>query len=216
MLDEQALINHVQWSIEQANFCNSKLSGQVLTIPGYTGIKIRHLLNNICALEGNNNLQVGVWKGATFIAALYANQGNINQAVAFDNWSELGGPRQEFKSNCTRFLPYTSYQFYEQDFFATAIKDLVSVPIDIYFYDGEHTEEAHEKAFTHVHECFAPTFIALLDNWNWQVVKKGTRAAFEKLGYAIRFEQELGFGQVKNTQEWWHGFYVAVIRRHSI
>ena len=177
-----------------------------------TSHKVKHFLNNLCSLHGTTYLEIGVWKGATFTAALYGNQNSIKQAVAIDNWSEFGGPAQDFKNNCAAFLSDISYQFYEHDSFTINKNNLVNLPIDIYLYDGYHSEIAQEKAFTYYDSLFASTFIAIVDDWNESSTKSGTRKAFAKLGYTILYEREL-HGTHHDPNLWWNGVYVAVIRR---
>jgi hypothetical protein len=212
---EQALINHVKFSIEQAQQGQAKLSNEVLAVKGMTSPKVKRLLNNLCSLPETTYFEVGVWKGSTFTAALYNNQESVVQAVAIDNWSEFGGPFAEFKQNCKTFINKVNYQFYEHDSFTINKENLFDAPVNIYFYDGSHIESAQEQAFTYFDSLFAPTFIALVDDWNHKPVPKGTKKAFQKLGYTILFEQELPSRSNGDTAQWWNGLYIAVIRRNT-
>jgi hypothetical protein len=212
---EIQLINHVEQSITHADQGISKLTGQILALPGMTSPKVKHFLNNICSLQHTSYLEIGVWKGATFISALYDNQPSIRQAVAIDNWSEFGGPAQEFKANCQSYLSRVPYKFYAEDAFAIDIKNLFNAPVDIYFYDGNHTAESQELAFTYYNDLFASSFIAIIDDWNYEPVRIGTERAFAHLGYTVLFEQKLPARFNGDVAQWWHGLYVAVIRKHK-
>lgn len=208
---EDLLINHVKKSIALAEKRISKLTPGVLAVEGMTSPKIKHLLNNLCTLPQTSYLEIGVWKGATFTAALYANHDSIQQAVGIDNWSERGGPEAEFKNNCCTFIANVSYQFYTHDSFTIHKDGLFNAPVDIYFYDGNHSEEAQMKAFTYYDSLFAPTFIAIVDDWNHEPARIGTKKSFEKLGYTVVFERELpGY---HNEIEWWNGLYIAVVTK---
>jgi hypothetical protein len=204
---EKMLIGHVENSI--AKGLSSRIDRSLPNIVGMTSSKIKHLLNNLCSLDNCRYLEIGVWKGATFTSALYKNT-NIISAVAIDNWSEWGGPKNEFEQNCAciKNIPFT---LYEEDCFKIDITKLFTAPVDIYFYDGNHTEESQEKAFTYFDPILASSFIAIIDDWRHVTVPVGTRRAFEKLNYTILYEQALlGHG----PDEWHNGFYVAVIRRN--
>jgi len=54
-----------------------------------------------------------------------------------------------------------------------------------------------------------------VDDWNWVRVRKGTFAAFRKLGYQILFERALPGERPLDDENWWNGLYVAVIRRRK-
>lgn len=207
---EQQLIGHLCWSIEQAEKGISKIAAPVLNIRGMTSPRIRHFLNNLCTLEQATYFEIGVWKGATFTAALYGNKSFLKQAVAMDNWSEFGGPAAEFHANCS-YISDVPFNFYNDDCFIINKQGIFHAPVDIYFYDGEHSTENQERAFTYYNDQFASSFIALVDDWNHEPVRTGTRQAFQKLGYTILFERELP-GKHDNTL-WWNGLYVAVIRK---
>lgn len=45
--------------------------------------------------------------------------------------------------------------------------------------------ESQEKAFTYFNSLLSQTFIAIVDDWNWDAVKIGTRNAFQTLGYEV-------------------------------
>ena len=213
--DGQVLIDHVKKSIHNAALANSKINNDVLDIEGYTSPKIKHFLNNICSLIGASYLEIGVFRGSTFISALYNNTENLKQATAIDNWSEFGGPRQSFFNNVQKFLPQNSFIFYDVDCFQFNIQQAFQNPVDIYFYDGNHASRSQELAFTFYNNILANTFIAIIDDWAWATVQEGTRSAFKKLNYNILYEQELLSRPEGSDKElWWNGLYVAVISKH--
>jgi hypothetical protein len=212
---ETILIDHVKQSIDNAKNEISKITPAMINLQGYSSAKVRHLLNNICSLDQASYLEIGVWQGSTFIASLYNNENNLKEAVAIDDWSEFGGPYQQFNKNCATFLSNNHYKFYNQDCFAIDINKLFKSPVNIYFYDGNHTQESQEKAFTYYDSLFDEVFIAIIDDWNWIEVKKGTEAAFEKLNYTILFEEVLPAQFNGDKKLWWNGIYIAVIKRNT-
>ncbi len=94
----------------------------------------------------------------------------------------------------------------DEDSFALNIYDLFESPVNIYFYDGHHSQESQKKAFTYYDEILDNVFIALIDDWHWINVRIGTYQAFDELGYEVLFEEALGEG-------YWNGQYLAVIRK---
>ena len=69
--NEQALIAHVCMSIERAEKHLSRLYEDVLQIDGMSSAKVRHFLNNLCSKPNTHYLEIGVWKGSTFLASLF-------------------------------------------------------------------------------------------------------------------------------------------------
>jgi len=209
---EDLLVQHVMKCIENAERGISSLSQEALAVEGMSSHKVRHLLNNLCAFPEINYLEIGVWQGSTWIASLYNNSSTINAAVAIDNWSEFGGPKEEFLKNCNTFLKSSSYKIIENDCFQLDLSEF-TFPINLYFYDGNHTELSQEKAFTYYDPIFDDLLIAVVDDWNFAGVSEGTRRAFSSLNYEILFEVILPSFCINDKDNWWNGLYVSVIRK---
>lgn len=209
---EEALLTHLQESISRAEQGDSKLSSEVLHLDGMSSPKVRHLLNNLSSREGTHYLEIGSWKGSTWISSLFGNAHSIASATAIDNWI-LFNPREIFWENCSRYLEEgLSYRVLEEDCFQVDLS-LFSHPINLYFYDGEHRPIDQEEAFTYFNPVLDNLFIAIVDDWNFPGVPEGTRSAFEKLGYTILFERVLPANGNGDLENWWNGLYVALIRK---
>jgi hypothetical protein len=211
------IVSHVKDSIAKAQCEISKLPPAILRVPGLSSPKVRHLLNNLCSLPGGRYLEIGVWAGSTFIAALYGNDRALAEAIAIDNWSQfqLSEPKKAFVRNTSKFLSKNSFKFYEYDSFNLNKTEIFNPqkPINIYFYDGFHSVEAQKLAFVYYNDILANTFIAIVDDYGWDNVKLGTQLAFKELGYKILFEEYLPARFEGDRETWWNGIYVAVIRK---
>ncbi len=211
-IDPQLLIDHVKKSIELADQQSSNLIPEILCIEGMSSSRVRHLLNNLCTLINGSYLEIGTWKGSTFVSALFDNTNTLKKAIAIDNWSEFGDVKNDFLAATQKFLPAESFTFYESNAFSIDL-NLLTNPVNIYFYDGNHSTDSQYKAFSYFNSIFADTFIAVIDDWNWESVKKGTYNAFRDLGYTILFEQSLPGKVASDKENWWNGLYVAVIKK---
>jgi hypothetical protein len=100
-----------------------------------------------------------------------------------------------------------NYQIIEGDCFSID-KSIFQQPINVYVYDADHSKIAHEKAFTYYNDVLAETFIAIVDDWEWEDVREGTFNAFNKLGYVVLYQNAIP-GDKKNG----NGQYIAVIRK---
>lgn len=211
---EKKLIEHVKKSIDRAEKHLSKLDLPILQIEGMSNTKIRHFLNNICSLLKTSYLEVGCWKGSTFISALYKNEVSLLSATGIDNWSQFGSPKEEFHQNTSKFLGNQSYQFLEKDCFSTNTSE-IHAPITTFFYDGSFDFISQKQSFIHFNPFFDDVFIAIVDDWNWSQVREGTYQAFNELGYTILYEIALPAAFTGDMQYWWNGLYVAVIRKQG-
>jgi protein O-GlcNAc transferase len=202
------LIRHVDTSIRLADAHQSRLDRAAFQAKGFTSPKIRHLLNNLGGLDGLNYLEVGVHRGATFIAANYGN--SLSSAVAIDNWSEFdddGGVKSEFLGHCATLLRPDSYRFIEQDCFTVARRQLPA-PVNFYFYDGEHSHRSQRLALIHFYPMLDDEFLFVADEYTWKAVRTGTEQAIAELDLDVLFEQELIDG-------WWNGLFVSVMRKRK-
>jgi hypothetical protein len=212
---ENVLISHVKDSVSKAYKESSKLTNKALLITGMSSPKVRHLLNNLCSLPGTNYLEIGVWQGSTWVSALFGNNASISSATAIDDWSEFSGSKNQFFANCKKFLPNFPCKFYSANCFDLDVESIISKPINIYFYDGNHTSCSHELAFTHYDSILDDVFIAVVDDWIWDKVQDGTRAAFQKLNYNVLYEIALATERTNDVDNWWNRLYVAVISKHK-
>jgi hypothetical protein len=208
-LKAQALISLAQESLAKANRGESKLKPDVLSIQGMSSPKIRYLLNNLCSQSFVNYLEIGSYKGSTLVSALYRND---VLAIAIDNWSEFGNHHGTLQSNLRKFIPNARLSIYDTDCFQFDIGK-IREKINVYLYDGNHSEQCQEAAFTYFNNVLDDVFIAIVDDWNWDDVRNGTFSAFRKLNYSILFEQELFTRGNSDTSSWWNGIYIAVIQK---
>lgn len=213
LIKEQKLIHHVQESVTKAETASSQLIPEILALDGMSSDKVRHFLNNLCSLKGGRYLEIGCWKGSTWISALYGNENSLENAVAIDNWSEFGGPEQVFLDNCYKFLKNTNYQYYSNDCFKLDIKNIFQKPINIYFYDGNHSAYSQELALTYYDTALDDLFILVVDDWNWEKVKAGTFKAIAKLKYQVLYSCEMPAAYNGDKLNWWNGLYIAVIKK---
>ncbi len=212
---EAILISHVENSILRAERNESKLSPAVISLPGMSSSKIRHFLNNICSMPGTSYLEIGVYKGSTFISALYRNESRIQNAIAIDNWSEFEGPKLEFDANCMKFLTGRNHKFYSADSFSLDKGAIFSKPVNVYFYDGNHSELSQELALTYYDDVLDDLFVLIVDDYNWEWVEAGTIKGLQKMNYEVLFSRHLPARFNQDTENWWNGLYVAVISKKN-
>ena len=211
LTNPQFLICHVQDCMDKAEKKQSRLTKKILSLPGMSSPEIRCLLSNLCKIAGVRYLETGILKGSTFISALHGNHDYVVDAIAIYNWSEYG--KNEFGENANIFLSHNKYRVIYCDAFNLHLEEHFNRPINIFFYNGYCSKDAHRKAFMYYDKVFADTFIAVVDAWNWTDVQKGTKEAFHELNYKILYEKELPAYYDSDLEKWWDGLYVAVIQK---
>jgi len=186
----QTLIDHVQNSIQNAYRDVSRLSNDVLTMEGMSGKKTRHLYNNICNLPDSTYLEVGTWKGSSFISAMYKNESVFGFCI--DNWCEFGGPKDDFYKNINTHLTNKHIKIIDKDCWKVTSTD-VNKPIDIFMYDGAHTYEDQRKAITYYYQFFSKFVIIMIDDWtcDWVGVKQGTLDGINQMNMKIHYSCEI-------------------------
>jgi hypothetical protein len=187
----------------------SKLTPEVLALEGMNSSRVRHLYNNLGSI-GTKYLEIGVWRGASFISVCL---GNDLKYLAIDNWTEFnaeGTVKDAFKRNCLEHLGKLNYV--DQDCF-----QITEIPFkpDMYTYDGGHGEAEHIMAVTHFFPMMADRFLYLCDDFG----EEGE--GFYHVQTATRKALDLVSGEYKVEKEWvlpkkegfWEGFFVALISR---
>lgn len=208
-------IKALKLAIENADELKSELPLEQFSVPALTSLRIRHMLNSIGKL-GTKYLEVGVHKGGTFTASVAGND-NLKEIVAVDSFESDAHnedkARPQFENWASKFVPsQSSFKLIVSDSFQV---DLNEVPkgIDVYLYDGDHSEEYQRKALTYYKDNLADEFIFLCDDFDWSEVQQGTRKGIEDAGYIIIFEQYMKSKGSHDNDSWWNGFYVALLRK---
>jgi hypothetical protein len=187
-----------------------RVTTEILSVEGYSGAKYKRFANRLLSKDiVKNYLEIGVWKGSTAISALYGNHQRLKYTLV-DNFSSLGGPREEFNGNWNRFIDGSS-NLIDEDCFSFNPKDRDIKDIDVYFYDGEHQEIDHHKALQHYYDAMAESFIFMVDDWSWKQVQDGTLRAINDLGLKIAEKRQ--FFSADDHSSWWNGCGIFVLEK---
>lgn len=213
-------IKSVETAIGNADKMISDLKPENFDVPALTSLKIRHLLNNLGKL-GSNYLECGVHRGGTFTSTVSYNN-NLKHITAVDNFkSDFGEGAKaypDFKINAGKFIPKnSSFKLIIADCFDVDLSDIPD-GVDLYLYDGGHSEQDQYDAIGYYLPVLADKFIFLCDDFDWEEVESGTRKAISDLGIKIVFEKHLRSEKSRevgghDNDSWWNGFYVSVLKK---
>ena len=193
----------------------SKITSDIISMEGMTGTKTRHFYNNLLNTKDARYLEIGTWKGSSVCSAMCNNKANV---ICIDNWSEFGGPKNEFLVNFEKFKGENKASFIENDCYKVNVSVLPK--FNIYMYDGNHTNESHYKALLHYYNCLDDIFIFIVDDWNWQDVRDGTINSIQKLNLKVLYEKEVRLTWDNSvtpepdlSKTWWNGIYIAILQK---
>lgn len=190
-----------------------------------SGNKGRHLLNNLCNMADCRYLEIGMFQGSTFFSAIYGNQIN---AVGIDNWSEFThykDSKQLLFTNLEKYKGNNSVTIIDDDCWKSANRPEID-NINVYFYDGGHSEESQYKAIKDFFPKLADTSIILIDDYTMikgrTAVVKGTNRALAELPVDVLYSVVLGpeIWEQKNKNyvkrnEWWRSMRLMVLKKSN-
>ncbi len=209
-LGRQLSVERVTRAIAAAERRESKLSRAALEMPGMSSGKVRHLLNNLAA---RRYLEVGVWKGSTFVAACYGRR--LESATAIDDFSgfqtEPGGA-ERFLANVSPLLVEQPFTLHQNSFFDVPANELPQ-RVDVFFYDGDHRPESQRRAMTHVWPALADDAVIVVDDTHQPGVLEATRQGLHEAGADVLHEWLLPARFNGDTEQWWNGLYVAAVHK---
>lgn len=191
------------------------LTDEYLKIEGMSSNRIKHLLAALIEQSEDDYLEVGTWKGSTFIPAAFAAGRNGLIPYGVDNFSEFGSPLSELYQNLSRYLVQNKYKFFAQDFLSLDDNDIPRNSIGVYFYDGAHDFKAQEDAITHAMQFFADECVLVIDDYNWEYVQDGTAEGLRNIShkYVVRESVVLPTAYNGDVDSWWNGLLVAKLKK---
>jgi hypothetical protein len=211
------LISHIEESLALANNNKSKISDDLLKMEGMSGKKTRHFYNNLCSMNNTRYLEIGTWKGSSLCSAMFNNK---ITCVAIDNFSEFGGPRDDFIKNLDKYKGINNVTFIEKNCWDIDVSKLGK--FDIYMYDGNHNHDSHYKALNHYLPCLDDIFIYIIDDWNWPWVRDPTLKAILDNNLEIIYKKEIFVEHDENyvtplsgqDSDWHNGISIFILKKN--
>lgn len=178
------LVPMLRTSLNRAILEDGKLPPELLALEGMSGKKYRIFINNLIeAVDDARYLEIGVWQGSTLCSAIYKNR---VRATAIDDWSEYGGPADRFFANLSRFKgPEAALSFLDNDFRAVNFRAIGK--FNVYLFDGPHEEQDQRDGLICVQPALDEQFVLIVDDWNWDVVRRGTQVGIREAGLKVIF-----------------------------
>jgi len=216
---------HVETCIDAFENSGKYLSNHTSEpVPGLTSPRVRHFLNNICSQEGAVYLEIGVFAGSTFCAAIENN--DMVAAYANDTWQEpeLQPEREDLNidvvGDMDTFISNVEKVSENLDFDISILKgeceglngDNFQHKVNIIFYDGDNDPTVMWRFFNTIDAYTDDVFTLIIDDANSELNVKTTKEFVNQTGWNVLYERELLNNQ-EDENMWWNGLYVLVLSK---
>ena len=226
-VEETSIRLYGDWSLPEADILSNallsalaiehKLPDWIRYMEGMSGKKYRYLINNLLATYPDPRyLEIGSHSGSTACSAIY---GNTCKVTCIDNWSEFGGPKDQFMANTTNARTAdTDFKFIESDFRNVDYSAIGKH--NIYLFDGPHFEQDQYDGIALVEAALDDTYILIVDDYNWDIIRRGTEQALEHCGHKVLAKIEVETMQISGHpivshqySDWHDGYLIALVSK---
>jgi len=223
--EKHSYVNHVIDSIDKSAQFISKFDESTYSILGLTSNRVRHLLNNLCQIENPIYMEIGVYNGSTFYAAL---QNNSVKAYAVDHfnspnikperddvyWEMDENPLQSFVNNSQIYIGTNSVKLLTKEAGLVEETDIhPQYKPNIIFYDGNHDYDEQLNALNNLNLNFADTFILVIDDANIESSVTSTDEFIRINNLRVLYEKKL-LHNIEDSSLWWNGLYILVLTKN--
>ena len=196
---------------------------------GYSGKKFQLFLNAVGSIPKSRYLEVGIYNGSSLTPILQGN--NDLSVVAIDIWEDESITWNDGKSNALSLkdsvLSHIQTNYNQTgkvhiihdscwNVRTNTITSLLNGKANIYFYDAGHTVPNHYLSFGQFFGAMDDVFIFIVDDWDWNSVRKPTMRALENYNVHIVTQIEITTlisGKMHSANEIgsWHNGMVAFV-----
>ena len=158
-------------------------------------------------LEGDEAyVEIGVFHGASLIAAMLGNDGK--RFVGVDSFGFRGATLEKVHENLARFGLEPPEIVVGDVFELVPAGGLGDVSIGVWYYDAAHSYEAQLEGLRIAEPLLAPGALVIVDDTDWDDV---ARAMDDYLAEQPRARRILTLdGKSRGAPQWWEGMQVLV------
>ena len=126
-----------------------------------------------------------------------------------DNFSEFGGPKEEFKNKFNSLKNEKKHFFYESDY-KVFFKEFEKLKkkISFYYYDGEHSYKNHFDNLIIAKDYFKSDTIILVDDINFQQVESATKDFLSKYPNEYKILKHIKTANDNCHPSYWNGLFL--------
>jgi hypothetical protein len=193
-------------------------------IEGLSSNTVRHFLNNICSYDDTKYLEVGVYNGSTFCAAI---QGNDVTAYAADHWEDKNirpvrddiewsgeeGSIEKFIENVkTTWTDNSNIAILNGDI-RIATEENLDKKVNTIFYDADHDGSVQKSCLNHILNYTEDEFILIVDDANFKNVVESAKEFVSENKLDILYERIILTDELEDSNSWWNGIVIFVLKK---
>lgn len=220
-------------ALELADNGLSKISERERELFGLSSTRLRSLINNLCSKENTNYLELGVYKGATIISALYGNP--TLKVVGVDNykyderepkkWAAEGKIWENIKSQL-----HSNISRYQDPDMEVNVNNLTIIEnnfqdvdwtkqskFDLCFFDISPAKEAdYEAFFTKVIPAMKTESVLVFSNYSNDQNAKDLQKALEKYKslFEVQWKKQRISSGLSDATQYFSGILIVGIKRN--
>ena len=159
-----------------------------------------------CLDEGEAYVEIGVYHGASLIAAMLGNEGG--RFVGVDSFTLGEGSPEKVEANLARFgLPVPEIHVGDA-FELVPAGRLDDLRVGVWYYDAAHSFEAQVEGLRIAEPLLVPGALLIVDDTDWENVE---RALDAYLAGQPKAKRVLTIdGSDRGAPQWWEGMQVLV------
>lgn len=159
-----------------------------------------------CLDDGEAYVEVGVFHGASLIAAMLGNEGE--RFVGIDSFGFRDASLETVEANLARFGLECPEILIGDAFELVPAGALGGTRVGVWYYDAAHSYEAQLEGLRIAEPLLAPGALVIVDDTDWDDVDRALR---DYLAAQPRARRILTIdGSTRGAPQWWEGMQVLV------
>jgi len=159
-----------------------------------------------CLEEGEAYVEIGVYHGASLIAAMLGNEGK--RFIGIDSFGFREASLEKVEANLTRYGLEVPEIVVGDAFELVPAGALGETRVGVWYYDAAHSFEAQVQGLRIAEPLLVPGALVIVDDTDWEDVE---RAMDAYLAEQPRARRVLTIeGKRRGAPQWWEGMQVLV------
>ena len=159
-----------------------------------------------CLGEGEAYVEIGVYHGASLIAAMLGNEGK--RFIGIDSFGFREASLEKVEANLTRYGLEVPEIVVGDAFELVPAGALGETRVGVWYYDAAHSFEAQVEGLQIAEPLLAPGALVIVDDTDWDDVERAMDAYLAEQPRARRLLTIEG--KTRGAPQWWEGMQVLV------
>jgi hypothetical protein len=219
------LKNFMEKAVHNAERLTSNIRNQKMNLARgvFNSARVRHLLNNLCALDSTIYLDIGTYRGISLSSALHKNKNTYAYAIDKFNYDPYSASYSEEHSNAvlrgmedslkiSGCSPDQIKNIIKGDMRSFSLKE-ISDTINVCYYDGGVSPDDSYKTIKHINNLFSQYAIIVCSNTQNPEIAIGIEKALKESLIITHHTIAMRSKVMNDDNTWWNGVKLWLIER---